>query len=137
MTTILISIAVAIAVFFLLRQVMLWYYRINDIVQQQEKQTELLEQIKNALVLKQAPAQQIEKPSAKVIATTNGLYTMPDGTEYKVVSEPSDTLKTAVYFIYQNKKYYYTNLQSAEDSLTAISAGKEPLKENLFKVSNA
>lgn len=40
---------IGIAVFFLMREVMTWYYKINEIVRNQEKQEKLLEEIRDAI----------------------------------------------------------------------------------------
>ena len=46
-TTIIVMAIVAIGLFFVLRGLMLWYYRINDIVNNQQKTNNLLEKMLN------------------------------------------------------------------------------------------
>ena len=62
-----IAIAIAVGLFFLLRNINLWYFRINDGIERMDKQIELLEQIKNHLL--NVPGNVKELPKTENIET--------------------------------------------------------------------
>jgi hypothetical protein len=133
--------AIAIGLFFLLRNINLWYFRINEGIERMDKQIELLEQIKNHLANGQTPvkADNANKVSGSKVVTakvenytkSNNIYSLINGDKYEVVKDGD-----FFYFEYSDKKYYYANINAAENSLNDIAIAKDPSKKDLVSVKN-
>ena len=137
----LVALIIAIGLFFLLRNINLWYFRINEGIDKMDKQIELLEQIKNHLSNGHVTvnsdnnnkAFSNKEASNKVESYTksNNVYTLTNGDKYEVVQDGD-----FFYFEYSNKKYYYADINAAENSLNEIAIGKDPSKKDLVSVKN-
>lgn len=139
--TLTVAAAIAIGLFFLLRNINLWYFRINEGLEKMDKQIELLEQIKNHLSNGQTPVKtdnenkatysKVVTPKVENYTKSNNSYTLTNGDKYEIVKEGD-----YFYFEYSDKKYYYADLISAENSLNEIAISKEPSKKDLVSVKN-
>ena len=133
--------AIAIGLFFLLRNINLWYFRINEGIERMDKQIELLEQIKNHLANGQTTvkADNGNKVSSSKVVTakvenytkSNNIYSLINGDKYEVVKDGD-----FFYFEYSDKKYYYADINAAENSLNEIAMAKDPSKKDLVSVKN-
>lgn len=135
-----ITIVVAIVLFFLLRRINLWYFRINEGIERMDKQIELLEQIKNYLAIGKALAkpENDKVVGGKIITSkvenytkSNNVYTLTNGDIYEIIKDGD-----YYYFEYKDKKYSYVEIISAENSLNEIAIAKEPSKKDLVSVKN-
>jgi hypothetical protein len=139
--TLLLAAAISIGLFFLLRNINLWYFRINEGIEKLDKQIELLEQIKDHLSSQKnsvkpgsgslPPSEKV--PIAKVLNYTksNNLYTFTNGNVHEIVKEGD-----CFYFEFGDKKYYYEDIASAENSLNEVEIDKEPSKKGLVSIKN-
>jgi hypothetical protein len=141
LTNFLIAIAVGIGLFFLLRNINLWYFRINEAIGRMDKQIELLEEIKNHLAngrptVKSDSTNEVITSNSTVYKSdnftkTNNIYTLTNGEDYELVKE-----NDYFYFRYNGKKYYYADINAAEKSLNEIAMDNDPSTKDLVSIKN-
>lgn len=66
-TPIIVALIVSVAVFFIFRGVLLWYWKVNTIVKNQERTNELLQQLVNSKESSVAPVVNGESPQEKQV----------------------------------------------------------------------